>query len=372
MFPDHDIFDAPDFQDTTFDNSKTAVFFHEDFLKHKIGNHPESPRRLVVMRDAIIESEYNELLDWVTDPRMGEEADVLRCHTRAHFELIRKASERAAEGGREFVVWLDPDTGICGDSYRAAMRAVGASIQSVDMVLEDGYQSIWGLVRPPGHHSTPDRSMGFCLFNNCAIAAEYARDIHDLERVMIVDYDLHHGNGTQEIFYNDPGVLYTSIHQSYHFPGTGHVDEIGAEDGRGYTINFPVLAGSGDGEFALYLREIVAPVAEQFKPQLLVASVGFDAHADDFLGFLNLSTSMYGKIPYMLRAIASDLGIGIIYTLEGGYSLEAQAEGIVESVKASVTDHFDPGELPMPFRPSQGSQATLERLRKVLKGVWDI
>jgi acetoin utilization deacetylase AcuC-like enzyme len=371
MFPDHDIFDAPDFQGAVFRNSKAAVLFHEDFLKHKIGNHPESPQRLVVMRNAIIESPYNDSLEWI-EPRMGEETDVLRCHTRAYYELIRKASEKAAEGGRDYIVWLDPDTGICSESWHAAMRAVGASIQSVDMVMNEGYASAWGLVRPPGHHATPDRAMGFCLYNNASIAAEYARAVHNLERVMIVDYDLHHGNGTQEIFYSNPGVLYTSVHQSYHFPGTGHIDEIGSGDGRGYTVNFPVLAGSGDGEFALYFREIVAPIADQFKPQLLIASVGFDAHAADQLGFLRLSSPMYGKIVYMLRAIASNLGIGLIYLLEGGYSLEAQAESIVESMKATVAERFDPGELPMPFRPSQGSQAALERLRKVLKGIWEI
>jgi len=370
MFPDHDVFDAPDFQETEFTNSKTAILYHEDFLNHKTGTHPENPERLRVMKNAIEECEVSGEIDW-KKPRLCEEEDILRCHTRGHHELVKRAAEKAAESPG-MKVWLDPDTVISPGTYKAARRAVGASCQGVDMVMNDNYQSVWALVRPPGHHATPERAMGFCLFNNAACAVEYAREKHQLERVMIVDYDLHHGNGTQEIFYSDPGVLYTSIHQSYHFPGTGHIDEIGDHEGRGYTVNFPVLAGSGDNEFGLYFREVVASLAWQFNPQLLVVSVGFDAHILDPLGFLQVSTVQYGRIVTMLRAIATELGIGIVYTLEGGYSLEAQAEGIVESMKASANRHFEPGLLPMPNRPSQSAIAALENLRKVHKGTWAI
>ncbi len=369
MFPDHDVFDAPNFEGMRYTHSKTAILYHDDFLKHRIPNHPESPERLMVMKNAIEDDPVDESVEWV-EPRLCEETDILRCHTGGHHEVVRKASERAK--AEKTIIWLDPDTGVCGDTYHAARRAVGAVCQGVDMILQNGYQSVWGLVRPPGHHATPDRAMGFCLFNNAACAAEYARAVHKLERVMIIDYDLHHGNGTQEIFYEDPGVLYTSIHQSYHYPGTGHIDEIGAGEGRGYTVNFPVLAGSGDGENALYLREVVAPVAWQFRPQLLIVSVGFDAHISDPLGFLRLSSKQYGKIVTLLRALATELDTGVLYTLEGGYSLEAQAESVVESLIASVKEKFDAGDLPMPYRPSQGAIAALDRLRKALKGIWDL
>jgi len=369
MYPDHDIFDAPDFTDTHLDNSRTGILYHEDFLHHDTGNHPESPRRLVVMKDAIESCPECSGVEWI-DPVVCGEVDILRCHTSGHHEHIKKTAERAATGGS--IIWLDPDTPVSAGTYKAACRAVGASCQAVDMVLNDGYQSVWALVRPPGHHATPERAMGFCLFNNAACAAEYARAKHNLERIMIVDYDLHHGNGTQEIFYEDSGVLYTSIHQSYHFPGTGHLNEIGSGEGRGFTVNFPVLAGNGDGEFALYMREIVANLASQFKPQLLIVSVGFDAHHLDPLGFLQVSSAQYGKMVLLLRAIASDLGIGIVYTLEGGYSLEAQAESIVESMKASITDHFEPNDLPMPNRPAQGAQAGFETLGHTLRGIWEL
>jgi len=370
MFPDHDVFDAPDFRDTVFTNSRNAILYHDDFLRHRTGTHPENPQRLVVMKNALESHPVNKSLEWV-EPRLCDESDVLRCHTSGHLEMLKRAAELACSAP-DNLVWLDPDTPVSPDSFRAACRAVGACCQGVDMVLRQGFQSAWCLVRPPGHHATAERAMGFCLFNNAACAAEYARAVHKIERVMIVDYDLHHGNGTQDIFYGDRGVLYTSIHQSYHYPGTGHIDEIGSGEGRGYTVNFPVLAGGGDGEFALYMRQVVASIASQFKPQILIVSVGFDAHADDHLGALQLSSRQFGRIVTLLRAVASDLNIGIVYALEGGYSLEAQAESIVESLIASTAEKFDPAELPMPYRPSQSAQAGFESLRRALHGIWDI
>ena len=312
----------------------------------------------------------NENLDWPS-PELCDEADVLRCHTGSHYENVRKSCEAAAEapGG---LVRLDPDTVVSEMSFIAARRAVGACCQAVDRVVSGKNRIAWCLVRPPGHHATPERSMGFCLFNNAACAAEYARAVHKLERVMIIDHDLHHGNGTQDIFYNVPNVLYTSIHQSYHFPGTGYIDEIGSGKGRGYTVNFPVLAGSGDNEFALYFREVVAPIADQFKPQLMIVSIGFDAHSADHLGFLKVSTEMFKRISLQLRAMAVQMDIGLIYTLEGGYSLEASAEAFVECLVASITDRFDAGELPQPNRPSQGAIATLDHLRQAHKGIWEL
>ncbi|MFH1675488.1 MAG: histone deacetylase [bacterium] len=370
MFPDHDLFDVPDFSDVKFTKSKTIVYFHEDFIKHRTGNHPEHPRRLVVMREAVLNSPVNEKLEWV-EPGLCEEADILRCHTSAHIETVKRAVEMTKDSPDGFAR-LDADTVVCSDSYRAACRAIQAGCEGADRILSGKVQSAWCLVRPPGHHSTPDRSMGFCLFNNAACAAEYVRVKHGLKKVMIIDYDLHHGNGTQEIFYTDPGVLYTSIHQSYHFPGTGYIDEIGEQEGRGYTVNFPVLAGSGDGEFSLYFREIVAPIALQFEPEILILSIGFDAHSADQLGFLKVSSEQFGKITTLLRAIATELNIGIVYTLEGGYSLEASAESLIECLNASVAEKFDPGNLPYPYRPSQGAIESVERLRNTFHGIWNI
>ena len=371
MYPDHDMFTAPDFSGVKFTSNRTAIFHHQDFIDHKTGpRHPETTQRLVVMKSAIEAHPVNEKLTWLV-PELCDPDDILRCHTRAHHESIKRACERAEESD-EKLVWLDPDTAVSPATYQAAMRAVGAVCKGVDLILNKEYDTVWGLVRPPGHHATPERAMGFCLFNNAACAAEYARAKHGIERVMIVDYDLHHGNGTQDVFYSDAGVLYTSVHQSYHFPGTGHLNETGDNDGRGYTVNFPVLAQSGDSEFALYMREIVAPIALQYKPQLIIASVGFDAHAIDPLGALQVSTQMYGRIVTFLRALSTELGTGVLYTLEGGYSLEAQAKSVVESLIAATKEKFDPGDLPMLNRTGQSATNALEHLREYISGTFDI
>jgi len=368
MFPDHDIFDAPDFTGTQFTNSRTAVIFHNDFLLHDTGNHPENAKRLVVIMDALEHENFGDSIDWI-EPELCTEDDLFRCHTRAQVERIKLANQKSIENdGR--LVHLDSDTPVSPGTFQAAKRAVGASCKAVDLILEEKYQNVWGLVRPPGHHSTSERSMGFCIFNNAACAAEYARAKHGLKRIMIVDIDLHHGNGTQDIFYSDPGILYSSIHQSYHYPGTGHIDEIGANDGKGYTVNFPVLAGSGNGEFAIYGRQVIAPIAMQYLPQLLIVSFGVDAHVMDPLGALQVSTEYFAKMVTLFRAIASDLGIGIFFALEGGYSLSALSETMVECMHASVAEHFDSGCLPMPYRPSPVSQDTFDRLVAALSGYW--
>lgn len=370
MFPDHDTFNLPEFPDDIFKDNRTVILFHDDFIKHRTGNHPENPRRLVVMKAAIQDDPVNQLVEW-REPRLCEEEDILRCHTKAHLEAVKRASEMASKS-MDTLIRLDPDTVVCSDSYQAACRAVGAACEAVDLVIKESYPTVWGLVRPPGHHATPERSMGFCLFNNAACAAEYARDIYKLERIVIIDHDLHHGNGTQDIFYADPGVLYTSIHQSYHYPGTGHIDEIGEGQGRGFTVNFPVLAGSGNSEFGFYFREIVSPIIHQYMPQLLIVSIGFDAHALDPLGALQVTSQAYGQITTLLRAIASELKIGIVYCLEGGYSLEAQAESFLECIIASTETQYSKCNLPFAARPSQGALESLDRLRAAHGGRWKI
>lgn len=368
MFPDHDVFDAPDFQDTKFTNSKTAILYHNDFLLHDTGNHPENATRLIVIRDALERENFGDAVAWI-EPDLCSEDDILRCHTRVQVERIKLANRKSIENNGR-LVHLDSDTPVSSGTFQAAKRAVGASCKAIDLILDENFQSVWALVRPPGHHATGETSMGFCIFNNAACGAEYARAKHGIERIMMIDIDLHHGNGSQDIFYSDPGVLYTSIHQSYHFPGTGHIDEIGSRDGRGHTVNFPILAGSGNGEYAMYGRQIVAPIARQYNPQLLIISFGVDAHIMDPLGALQVSTEYFEKMVMLFRAIASDLGIGIFYTLEGGYALNALSETMVRCMHASISDCFDPASLPMPYRPSPVSQDTFDRLVTAHSGYW--
>ena len=369
MYPDLDNFTGPEFEEGEFRGTRTAVIYDEDFTRHDTGPHPEQPKRLIVARQAILNDPVNEKISWL-EPRICEDEDILRCHTPQHLENIRHACEIAAEEGRG-LVRLDPDTVVSGASFIAARKAIGALCMSVDLVLSGKFDILWNLVRPPGHHAVSNRSMGFCLFNNVACGAEYAKIIHGMERILIIDYDCHHGNGTQDLTYKDSKILYTSIHQSYHYPGTGYIEEIGAGDGKGFNMNFPVLAGSGNDEFALYMKELVAPIALQFKPQLIFVSAGFDAHVMDPLCMLQVTTPMYGAATTLIKAIARETGAPIIHALEGGYSLDALSECIVECIRASTEKEFSEHDLPMRGRPSPGAMQTLDMLKSALAGYWE-
>ena len=250
---------------------------------------------------------------------------IMRVHPAAHVERIESLS--AAGGGP-----IDLDTVTSAGSYGAALHAAGGAILAVDRVLGGGERFAFCALRPPGHHAETDRAMGFCLFNNAAIAARHALAEHGAERVLILDWDVHHGNGTQEVFYSDPAVLFTSIHQSPLYPGTGAPHETGSGAGEGYTINLPVPGGA-DGELFLSLvQAVVEPVARAFAPGLLIVSAGYDAHAADPLASCILQTGDYGEMAASLRVLAEDLGIGVVVCLEGGYALDALADSVVATV----------------------------------------
>ena len=234
----------------------------------------------------------------------------------------------AAGGGA-----IDLDTVTSAGSYDAALHAAGGAIGAVDSVLGGDERFAFCALRPPGHHAETDRAMGFCLFNNVAIAARHALAEHGAERVLILDWDVHHGNGTQEVFYSDPAVLFASIHQSPLYPGTGPAHETGAGAGEGYTVNLPVPSGA-DGELFLSLvQTVVEPLARQFEPGLLMISAGYDAHAADPLASCLLETGDYGEMAASLRVLAEELGIGVVACLEGGYELDALADSVVATVR---------------------------------------
>jgi len=243
-------------------------------------------------------------------------------HTKQHVSHIQEVAKKG--GG-----WLDADTVMSPDSYDVALYAAGGVIVAVEAVMEGKITSAFALVRPPGHHATPRRAMGFCLFNNIAIAAEHALAKYKLERVLIIDFDVHHGNGTQEIFYARPEVMYLSTHQYPFYPGTGGIEETGRGAGKGTTVNIPLPAGCGDSEYLQVFEQVIAPAAKRFKPQLVLVSAGYDAHWSDELALMQLSISGFGEIARVIRGITDELCEGrVVFALEGGYQLSALAASI--------------------------------------------
>ncbi len=254
-------------------------------------------------------------------PTPATVGELQRVHTQGHLERM------AATAGQ--AVMLDADTFTSPDSYDIAMLAAGAAVQAADHAVSEREAAV-ALVRPPGHHAEPDRAMGFCLFNNVAVAAAAMR-ARGLERVAIVDIDVHHGNGTQAMFYDDPHVLYVSTHQYPFYPGTGAADEIGAGDGAGFTVNVPMEAGCVDDDYTLVYRTIVIPVLDQFAPQLILVSAGYDAHERDPLASMRVTTEGYGVIVQQLSDVAARHGALAMVT-EGGYDLPSLTACLEQSV----------------------------------------
>jgi len=255
----------------------------------------------------------------VVEPRRVTDDELLQVHDGDYLTLLRETAGRA--------VALDPDTFTSPESYEVARLAAGAAAGAVDAVLEgDAGTRAFALVRPPGHHAERGRAMGFCLFNNVAIAAAHAR-ARGLARVAIVDYDVHHGNGTQASFYGDPNVLFISSHQFPYYPGSGAAEEIGTGAGKGFTVNLPLAAGATDADYERVYADVAFPVLRQFDPDLILVSAGFDAHADDPLGGMRLTTEEFVRLTAAIGAIADECCEGrVVAVTEGGYDLKALAD----------------------------------------------
>jgi acetoin utilization deacetylase AcuC-like enzyme len=283
--------------------------------------HPERAERAHVFDAVAIQ--WSESGGRSIEPRAATRAELARVRDESYIDEIGATAGRA--------VMLDADTFTSPDSYEVALRAAGATVQAAEHAL-DRHESAFALVRPPGHHAERDRAMGFCLFNNVAVAAAdmLARG---LERIAIVDIDVHHGNGTQHLFYEDPRVLYVSSHQYPFYPGTGAADEIGEGEGRGFTVNVPMEAGCDDEDYQLVHRAVIGPVLEQFRPQLLLVSAGYDAHARDPLASMRMSTEGYAWVIGHLAKIARRHGSLALVT-EGGYDLTALAACLDASFEA--------------------------------------
>lgn len=303
---------------------KTLYYSHSDFLAHDTGpGHPECAGRLSAIEQALADDKFNGLIRPEASVAKDVEEKLALIHTPA---MIRRIFEKIPPHG---LAYLDADTVVSPGSRQAALLAVSTICDAVDMVLGRGANNAFCALRPPGHHAEPTHAMGFCLFNNIAIAAEHARLAHKLEKVAIVDFDVHHGNGTQVAFYQQPQVFYASSHQWPFYPGSGAISETGV----GNIVNVPLPAGTSGVELKAKYRNIVFPALRAFKPQLLLISAGFDAHKDDPLASLQLVEADYQWLTLELMAVADECCDGrIVSTLEGGYNLKALAASVATHV----------------------------------------
>jgi acetoin utilization deacetylase AcuC-like enzyme len=326
---------------------RVGIVYDPIYLKHETGEHVECPDRLVSIMSYLEQRKIKPLLTPIS-PRAATMNELALVHQNQYITYIQSVS---CNGGG----YLDLDTVMSAQSYEAALYAAGGAIRAAESVMEGTVDNAFALVRPPGHHAIPNRAMGFCLFNNIAIAAKYVLSKYKLERLAIIDFDVHHGNGTQAAFYNDPRVLYISTHQSPLYPGTGYIEESGTSQAQGTNINVPLPPGCGDMEFKQVFEQIIAPAVKQFKPQIILISAGYDSHWADSISQMQVSVSGFIEMATVIKGLAAELcNNRLVYVLEGGYNLTALAA----SVGATFEVLLEKDITPDPLGPSpQGRQA---------------
>ena len=334
---------------------RTAVVVDKEYLKHLPGDgHPERSERIQVLLDLAAGLDPRKFAR--LEPRSASRADVERVHGVDHVRLVESTStvNRFA---------LDGDTLTCRDSFGVALLAVGGFLRLLDSIAAKESANGFALVRPPGHHALRDRAMGFCLFNTMAIGAEYLKQNHGAKKIMIVDWDVHHGNGTQDAFYDDPSVLFISTHQYPYYPGTGAIGEIGAGAGAGYTINVPLPAGCADREYLQVFQDVVVGAAEKFTPDWILVSAGFDPHQRDPLAGMKVTEQGFGAMARTLIDLASRFADDrIAFLLEGGYDLAALRNSTAAVLSALQGDRASAAEL------TRGSESGIEPIiRRVLQ-----
>jgi acetoin utilization deacetylase AcuC-like enzyme len=343
-------------------SKKTGVVKDTRYLQHSAGfAHPESPERLA----AIYEMLDNPLMHWKfthIEPREATHKEIETIHSPSYVEFI------ASTAGQR-CVYLDPDTATSPETYEIAKLAVGGVCNAIDEVMEGKVDNAFAFVRPPGHHAERDAAKGFCVFNNIAIGAMHSISKYNLTRILIVDWDLHHGNGTQHSFYNDPRILYFSTHQYPYYPGTGDLQEIGRGPGEGYTINVPLREGEGNASFVKIFRKILQPAALEFKPELILLSAGFDTHFQDPLGGMRVTPEGFAAMARVLLNIAETCCQGrFVAVLEGGYHIV----GLTRSVKAVLEEMLDETHISderLSLIEKEADEGTVQLINKVISGI---
>jgi acetoin utilization deacetylase AcuC-like enzyme len=325
------------------------------FMNHDTGeNHPETLYRIPYIHSLFSPPGEGILM---VEPFEAGIDDIHLNHSKDYIDLIKRGCARGSG-------YLDPDTAYSSGTFDTALKAAGSLIKLVQMSIQKQMSGGFAFVRPPGHHCLYDRAMGFCIFNNVAIAAKKAQEAFGIKKIMIIDFDVHHGNGTQESFYPDDSVLYFSTHQYPYYPGTGSLKETGHKNGDGFTVNCPMTYGKNDGEYIGVYTYVMAPVLKAFNPDLVLVSAGFDAHVLDPIGGMQLSSKCYGTISGIIETAAKEAGAPVVYVLEGGYSLEGQKES-----SAEVISVMKGGDIP-DIKPSESTD--LEKAVAQHKSNWPV
>jgi len=349
---------------------KTAIFKDELFLEHIPDfNHVESPDRLRVIYEQLEQPEIRNRFIYPSIEPASQEVLALN-HSMDHIMRV------AGTAGKTFSS-LDPDTQASARSYDAACLAAGAVVRGIEMINAGEVDNGFALVRPPGHHAENDRAMGFCLFNNIGVGAHYAVERLGLERVLIIDWDLHHGNGTQHSFYDSSQVLYFSTHSYPYYPGSGGLNEVGVGEGEGYTVNVPLSGGQDDRAFGRIFREILVPIARQYNPDIILVSAGFDTFYADPLGTMAVTEQGFAYMTRVLVDLAGEVCDGrLLVALEGGYNLQGLRDGVL-AVLAELTD--DPGcpgkvdnEALKAIADAAPEMMILDEVRSIAKRYWNM
>jgi len=334
---------------------ETLLLFDERMIEHDPGpGHVERSDRLRAIEAVLsLRSLTNSRIE---PARAATEEEIARVHSLDH---IARVGELAGQYGS-----LDPDTHVSPDSVRAAVLAAGAAARGIDALCTGVAANAFALVRPPGHHAVAGRGMGFCLFNNIAIAAAHARAVYGKQRIVVIDWDVHHGNGTESIFYDTDSVLFISVHQAPLYPGTGEARVSGAGAGIGHTVNVPLQAGAGNGDYARVFREIVLPIAESYGPDLVLVSAGFDAHRDDPLGGMEVTEDGFATLCGQVRDFARHSACPLMLSLEGGYDLAALARSVHACIDVLTGDAPPTADVRSSSRAESDLRTVLARQRE--------